>query len=188
MESFNGNAIRIQEKVVRRPKREDSTIPTDLRLYHTYVYSAPHAVRLRALLPTAEYPNRLYLIDVLAWRLYWFLETRTAGEEHPAAPCQARGGEVLPRRPAERGCAASPRGIRRSRFVMCHTVQSSGFGCGRRKNTAREGAVGPRWRGARRAPPGRCRLPPQSTGRGGRRHASRETPSAAPALTRRIWR
>ena len=39
-------------------------------IHATYVYSAPHAVRLRALLPTDECTNWLYLIDIRVWRLY----------------------------------------------------------------------------------------------------------------------
>ena len=40
MESFNGNTIRLREKVVRGLKREDSAILTGLRLYHNFV--RPH--------------------------------------------------------------------------------------------------------------------------------------------------
>ena len=40
MESFNGNTLRIREKVVRGLKREDSAILTGLRVYHNHV--RPH--------------------------------------------------------------------------------------------------------------------------------------------------
>ena len=40
MESFNGNAVRHREKVIRGLKKDDSAILTGLRLYHNHV--RPH--------------------------------------------------------------------------------------------------------------------------------------------------
>ena len=40
MASFNGNAIRLREDVVRGLKKEDSAILSSLRLYHNFV--CPH--------------------------------------------------------------------------------------------------------------------------------------------------
>ena len=40
MESFNGNAVRHREKVIRSLKRDDSAILAGLRLYHNHV--RPH--------------------------------------------------------------------------------------------------------------------------------------------------
>ena len=71
----------------------------------------------------------------------------------PRRPSLGMGRRGAPSVPGRIWCAAAPTGIRRSRLVMHHAVQSGGFGCGRRKNTAGEGAVGPRRCGARQDPP-----------------------------------
>ena len=37
IESFNGNMARLREDVIRDFKKEDSTILTGLRLYHSHI-------------------------------------------------------------------------------------------------------------------------------------------------------